>query len=205
MSLQSISRAYVSAVLRVARVPFDLAERLAGHQGDETWPPALAYDGFEAGVKQVLGSIGRDEELVRQARLQQTRVAELRDAVRLETIAEQTRSEADETFQSRRQADAQKRDEVAERAERRETEAENRRREAKTKADAKAREQAAQARKVEQDRKRVLAKNERAAKTATITKERAAISKAKVAAEKKADVRATDKKISSSRAARRSA
>ena len=75
----------------------------------------IAFDGVAANVEQVVGSMLRDEKLERHGRLEQARVAELRDAARLQTLAEETENEAEEAFEARREADKRKREQATER------------------------------------------------------------------------------------------
>jgi len=67
--------------------------RLRGQQPNEQWPPALAFEGLEAGVETVLGSLLRDDVLVEQGRMRQAKVAQLRKAEQLETLADATERE----------------------------------------------------------------------------------------------------------------
>src|SRR6185503_19895559 len=135
MELQTIPRAYVTVAFQTARVPLLTVEHYARGDTDRAWPPALAFDAFEAGVKLVVGSVLHDDVLVRQGRLGQARVGELRDALRLETEAEQQKAEAEQTFQARSEANKQKRQEAARRANQREADLERQRLEAEADAD----------------------------------------------------------------------
>lgn len=205
MQLQTLPRTYVKALLGVARLPLTAVERLAGRADDATWPPSLGFDAFAASARQVSGSLLRDEELVRQGRLGQARVAELRDVTRLETVAEETRAEADNTFRARRESAEQRKQEATQRAAQRETAAERRRQEAAKKAEADAQRKEQKAAEAERSRMEALEKKDRATRGATIAKERTAISRERAAANAKAKVVATDKKLRATKAARRSA
>ena len=205
MNLQTLPRAYVDVVLHTTRLPLTVAERFIHHEDDATWPPALAYDAFEANVRLFVGSLLRDDDLIRRARLAQASLDERRAAAQLEVVASAKTRDADQTFQARRAADERKRAAAREKAEARETAAERRRREAKVKAEAQADKRAEQARRVEEDRARALDKRERETKAAAIKKERAAIASAKTAATAKKRVATTDKRIRATKAARRSA
>jgi colicin import membrane protein len=202
MQLATIPRTYVKVVLRTARLPIAAAERIAGRDDDKSWPPVLAFDGLAANVEQIVGSMLRDDELERHGRLEQTRVAELRDAARLETLAEQTEEEAAHAFESRREADERKRQQAAKRAKERETAAERDKQQAKAAAEKKQAEERARAHEADREREAALAKKERAAKQASIAKERQAVDKAKAATEKKAQALDADKKIEANKARR---
>src|SRR3954451_15404464 len=125
-SLQEVPRTVVRAWLRGARLPLQAVEAVV-HRGehDTEWPPKLAFDSFESQVKQVAGSVLRDDDLVREGRLIQAKVEQLRKAATLETIAERREATAAAKFDARREAaeerrqrverDAQRRTEAAER------------------------------------------------------------------------------------------
>lgn len=202
MQLRTIPRAYVCASLQVSRIPLSVAERATGNEGNEQWPPALAYDAFQANVKQVLGSLLNDFELAHQGELEHARVATVREALDLEAVAEQTRSGAERSFEDRRAADERERRAAHERADRREQEAERTRAEAKRKAAADARRRDERARRQEQKREEELAKAERAAKASEIANERKALAASKRSTAKKARALETDKKLRASKARR---
>ena len=88
MQLNTIPRTAVKATLLGLRLPICGVEALTGQTGNASWPPAIAFEGFEAGVKQVVGSFLRDDELVDEGRVQQAKVTELRRAVELEVQAD---------------------------------------------------------------------------------------------------------------------
>ena len=56
MQLNTIPRTAVKATLLGLRLPICGVEALTGQTGNASWPPAIAFEGFEAGVKQVVGS-----------------------------------------------------------------------------------------------------------------------------------------------------
>ena len=68
--LQEVPGTVVRTWLRVARLPLQAVEAVA-HRGDHDaeWPPALAFESFEAQVKQVAGAVFRDRELLEDGRL----------------------------------------------------------------------------------------------------------------------------------------
>jgi len=114
-TLTTLPRVAVTNYLRLLRVPVDAAGSLTKH--DETWPPALAFDAFEAQVLRLLGSVLRDDELVQDARRQQLRVDQLRRAERLEAEAETRRREADTELEERRDQAKEKAEQAQERKE----------------------------------------------------------------------------------------
>ena len=120
MQLNTIPRTTVKATLLGLRLPLCGVEVLTGQTGNASWPPAMAYEGFEAGVKQVVGSILRDEELVDEGRIQQAKVTELRRAVELEVRADQKRAAGDRELRERQARAQDERDKAEQDALRRE-------------------------------------------------------------------------------------
>ena len=102
MQLNTIPRTAVKATLLGLRLPICGVEALTGQTGNASWPPAIAFEGFEAGVKQVVGSFLRDDELVDEGRVQQAKVTELRRAVELEVQADQKRAAGARELRERR-------------------------------------------------------------------------------------------------------
>ena len=102
MQLNTIPRTAVKATLLGLRLPICGVEALTGQTGNASWPPAIAFEGFEAGVKQVVGSFLRDDELVDEGRVQQAKVTELRRAVELEVQADLTRAAGARELRERR-------------------------------------------------------------------------------------------------------
>jgi hypothetical protein len=103
--------------LRTARLPLDAVEGVVRRgQHDVEWPPAIAFDSFEATVKQFAGSIFHDDELTQEGLLGQARVTQLRKAVELDALAEQREAQAEDEFQQRRQTDEQNREEIQKQA-----------------------------------------------------------------------------------------
>src|SRR5205085_11065608 len=85
MQLQQIPRTIVRTWLRTARLPLDAVEAVVRRgEHDVEWPPAIAFDSFEAAVKQFAGSLLHDDELTQDGQVAGARVAALRKAVELE-------------------------------------------------------------------------------------------------------------------------
>ena len=95
MQLNTIPRTAVRVTLLGLRLPICGVEVLTGQTRNASWPPAIAFGGFEAEVKQVVGSMLRDGALVEEGRVQQAKVTELRRAVELEAQADQKRAAGD--------------------------------------------------------------------------------------------------------------
>jgi hypothetical protein len=202
MELKSIPRAYVCIGLQVGRAPLAVAERMTGNDDNEQWPPTLAFEAFGANVKQVFGSLFSDADLVDQGRLEQARVATVREAVELKTKAKQTKIGATESFEARRAADERKRQAAEKRASERKEAAERDRVATKQKAAADDRARKDRARRLEQNRAEDVAKAERAAKASELAKERKALAASKKATATKAAALDTDKKLRATKARR---
>jgi hypothetical protein len=205
MQLQRIPRTIVCTWLRTARLPLDAVEAVV-HRGehDVEWPPAIAFDSFEATVKQFAGSILHDDELTQDGRLAQARVAQLREAVELDAVAEQHKTKAEAEFEERRQADEQHREEVQKQADQREAALERERAEKKRRAadeDARKRKQAAQVEAVEE---RIVEREDRVARATRIVAERDALQHERKAVAAKGRVTDLDGKLEDTKAARKS-
>jgi len=200
MQMQAIPRTSTKLALSTARLPLTVLERAAGHTGDESWPPALAFESLEANVKQIIGSIVRDDVLVDEGRTMEARVIELREANRLEALAERERATANQEFTQRRDADRRKEQEAERRAQNRRSTAERQKAEETARAESQVRDQERRARQAETAREKQIGKQERGARSQAISKEKTALEKEKAAARAKAEVIDTDKEL---RAAKR--
>lgn len=114
MDLRALPGTALDRVLSLYRVPLTVAERVVGQQHDPdqpaTWPPAIAYERVEAAIRQLAGTIWRDERLLERARLQRAKADELERAGVLELDAARRREESEQRRQSRQeQADEQRR------------------------------------------------------------------------------------------------
>jgi colicin import membrane protein len=204
MQIQQIPRTVIKTYLRAARLPLNAAESVL-HRGEQTseWAPTLAFDGAEASVKQVLGSLLRDDALVEEGRLAQAKVAQLRKAAELEAVAEQHKAEADMNYEQRKQADEQRRKQVQQQADAREAQVKRQRAEEKRKADEEARRKAQAAAKAQEATDKAIAKQERAARATRLAAEQDALAEERKAVSAKAAVIDLDKKLDQSKAARK--
>ncbi len=205
MQMQRIPRTVVRTWLRTARLPLDAVEAVV-RRGDHDveWPPAIAFDAFEATVKQFAGSILRDEELVQDGRVGQARVAQLRKAVELDAVAAQRKAGADAEFAQRRQIDEQHRREVQRHADQREAALERERVEEKRRVaeeGARKREEAAQVETIEE---RIVDREDRAARATRIAAERDALQHERKAVAAKGRVKDLDEKLQDTKTARKS-
>ena len=108
----TITGTLVRAGCAAARFPLEFAEgQLIGERRAD-WPPVLIFDTFESSFKQLVGSMTRDDELVQEGRLERAKVAELRKAVELETVADSQRDAAAAEHEARIQADEARRRQI---------------------------------------------------------------------------------------------
>jgi hypothetical protein len=204
MQIQALPRESIHLALGAARLPLTAIERMAGRSGDAEWPPALAFEAFGANVKQVVGSLLRDEVLVDEGRLQTAKVAELREAARLDAVAKQREREADTELRERRETAGDKRATAERQAAERKSQAAQRARKEAADAAEKLRREEAEAREIEQAREKEIAKKERSARATAITKEREALRSEKTATQAKAEVIELDQELRESKAMRKS-
>lgn len=203
--LQRIPRTIVCTWLRAARLPLDAVETVVrrGHHDNE-WPPTIAFDSFEATVKQVAGSLFGDNELAQEGQVAQARVAQLRKATELDAVAEHRKADADAEFQHRREADEQRREEVQKEADQRQAVLERERTEKKRRADnedARKRNQAAQVETIEE---KIVESEDRAARATRISAERDALQHERKAVAAKGRVTELEEKLEDTRSARKS-
>jgi hypothetical protein len=101
VQLQQLPRLTTSIALWSARLPLATFEAIVRRgQSNEYWPPAVAYDRFEAAVKETVGKALRDETLVGLGTLQRAEVHQREDARERAAEAARTREEAHDRAQS---------------------------------------------------------------------------------------------------------
>lgn len=115
--VQELPRAAVHTYLKLTRLPLTAVERVLKPEGEDaaTWPPAIAFEDFEAKVKSFAATVFSDDVLRQDATLQRARVLQLRRAVTLDAEAEITREQADEELAARRAEAAEERREAEQR------------------------------------------------------------------------------------------
>lgn len=116
IDISELPRSAVQRWLRVVRIPFTAFTAIARRTKDETWPPALAFDAFEAQVKGLAGAVLHDDKLRESSEIGRERIARLRDAESLEAAAGQRREQADRELSERRKAAEQRATESKEHA-----------------------------------------------------------------------------------------
>jgi hypothetical protein len=163
-NVQAVPRLFVSSYLTVLRLPLMVTRRIAKQRGNEKWPPALAFERFEAGVETLAGSLLRDQALTQTGRLRQAKVGQLRKAAELETLAGQEENQADERLEQRRKQVTEEREETQRRAEQRKRELERQAELHERKVEKKAEKRAAASRQAKAAEEKAIAREERAAK-----------------------------------------
>lgn len=199
--LQEIPRTAVRTTLWAARLPLTFAEAVRG--SDPEWPPALAFDSLAAGARELVGGVLRDDEMVHAARLQRARVEELRRAGELDSRAEQTREQADEQLEARRERDARQRAKVRQETKQRAQAATRAKREqdADIASQARTRKQAAQ--RAETATKERVEKQERASRVARLDAEERALHEERRAVAASGAAVDADRELEARKAARR--
>lgn len=175
MNVQAVPRTLINSYLSAVRLPVAVAAKVSGQEDNERWPPALAFESFEATVQTVLGSLLRDDDLVRAGRLERAKVGELREAADLETKAEVTREAAREQLSEERERAASKRRTAEQRARAREQKAEREGQQRKAKVKRAAAGKVAAAQRAEAAQEKAVDRRERAATRQALTKEKAAL------------------------------
>jgi hypothetical protein len=204
MNVQTLPRKVISTYLSVARLPLNAAAKMSGQQDNEQWPPALTFEGVEASVETVLGSLLRDDALVEAGRLRQAKVAQLRKAAQLEAIAESERDIAQREFAERRQEAEAKRRAAEQRAETREQQIEREAQQRKSEADQKAAKKAAAARESKLAQDKAIERRERAATAQALSKESEALKTQQAALDAAETVEVIDDSIEGTKQARKS-
>lgn len=200
--VRSVPRGLLDAGLSTARLPLTVAARAGRQQDNEQWPPAVAFEGLQAGVDLVVGSLLRDDELTERGRLRQARVGQLRRAARLETLAEQERAEADQRLNEREAAVEQQRERAATAARRREQQVEQVAQERARRTEQAAAGKAAAARRTKAAQDEALAREERQAALSALGEEAEALAAQQEAVEAQQTVESIDDAIEGSKADR---
>jgi hypothetical protein len=203
MNVRNLPRTVVKTYLSAARLPLNAVARANGQQDNEQWPPALAFEGFEASVETVLGSLLRDDTLLEAGRLRQAKVAQLRKAGQLEAVADTTRKRAREEFTERREAAQSKRTQAEQRAAAREQQIEREAEQRKNKVDDTTGKKKAAAQQVKAAQEKVIDRRERASTTEALSAEEQALKTQQDALDTAETVAVIDESIEGNKAARR--
>jgi len=200
--LQTIPRTAVKSWLSVVRLPLSAAELAAGKRGTD-WPPAVAFEGFEAGVKRSLGSLIGDDQLVQEGTLERGKVNHLRRAAELEAEAEQRRLQGKEQFENKKESVQQRSQRLEREQQEREEKLQQEKAERKRSVDAAAKRKADAARAADESRRKAVAATERQARSTRLAVESEALEHRREAVEAKADVQQVDRALAATKAARK--
>jgi hypothetical protein len=204
MKLDELPRKAVLGYLEAARLPLTAAERALG-KTKGTWGPTIAVDRFQAKVKDVAGSVLKDDTLRADAKLQHAALDERLKAVEGKAEAERLRRQADEQLRRDQRAVQEAKREVVQRDQQREAaieqtiDAKERAVTEKTVAKKTA------ARKVASAQDKALQQRETAVQREVLTKESKALNDQRAATEAKAEVLELEDKLNEVKSARKRA
>jgi hypothetical protein len=202
MTLQTIPRTAVRSWLTVTRFPLTAAELAAGKRGT-AWPPAVAYEAFEAGVKRGVGSLLGDDELVREGTLERGKVDLLRRSAELEASAEERRRQGEARFDQKKESVQQHAEKVEQEQQARERKLEQEKAQRERAIEAADRRKAEAARSADAARQKAVAAQERQARTVRLNSESKALEEEREAVEAKAEVQDIDQALKATKAARK--
>jgi hypothetical protein len=205
LQIQDIPRAYLRTTLRALRVPIELSEAVANRSdGGRPWPPAVAFEAFEGGIKRAVGSLIRDERLIEEGELNQAAAKEHRQALLLGAVAETRRERAEERFEAKQDRVTQAREATIEKAENQKRAAERAAAEKKSDLAAKAQTLAEQDARFEAAAQESVERKDRTTRSRQIQNERQAIAAERRAVATEAAVAELEAEIEKSKKARKS-
>ena len=202
MNIARLPGTVIERSLAAGRLPVAVVARLSRQGHNEKWPPSLAYDGFEATVQSVLGSLLRDDSLLEKGRLRQAKVAQLRKAADLETLADARRDEARDTYRERRETAEEKRQQAAQRAQQRKQNVESQTEQRKNQVAKKAAAKKTAAREVKAAQDEAISRQERVAKGKALKAEQDALEAQQEALDKEMTVDVIDATLEGTKEAR---
>lgn len=204
MDIAKLRRDALALWLRGVRLPLTAVERFAAPSDEPaSWPPAIAFEKLEAGVKDAIGRATGDEVLVGLANLQRTEVAKREEALAKRAAAEQTRHEARVEAQEAEAELARERRAAAERDRRRHEQVEAREREAKAAAARRASAKRTSAKKAAATRTKAVDAAAQQAEAARLRKEERALQAKAAAVEAEGEVLDLDKAVRAKKAIRK--
>ena len=188
--IRMVPRTVVGGYLRAARLPLTAAERIAGQQDNEAWPPALAFESIEASAESVIGALLRDPALADSGRMRRAKVAKLREADELKTVAQLEKEQARQQEQERKAEIAEQRKRTVQATAHRKQNVEQEAAAEERKVEAEAAEQASAVRKQKAAQEKSVERQERAGRTDALDAEAKALEIVKDAleAEEKAEL-----------------
>lgn len=201
-SVRVLPRIVVSLSLKAARLPVATAARVLGQGDNREWLPNVVFDGFEANLREFVGALLRDQEMVEQGRVERDRVAHLRTAAELDAMSDQRREQAQTELRERRERDERRREQVDRKVEEDQQRLEHEGRSRAKQVEERAREQQHEADLARERSEQELAKEERDARRIRVEAEADAVAAEREAAERKAEVLDRDEKIERSKVQR---
>lgn len=201
---RAVPRAMVGAGLGLARVPVAAAARATGQRDNIAWAPGLVFEGLEANVETLVGSLLRDDTLVSRGRLRQAKVAKLRRAGQLEVVADTHREQAGHTLAQRREQAERQREQARKTATRREQAIEGQAQQQERQVERQAATKAAAAGAVKQAQDQLAERQAREAKAEVLDREAEALAAEKQALDAADTVATIDETIEGTKAARES-
>lgn len=201
-TIQTIQNTAVKSWLTAVRLPLTATERVVGKQGAD-WPPAVAFEGFEAQVKRRIGSLVKNPQLVQEGTLEQGKVNQLRKAAELEAEAEERRLQAESRYENRKETVQETKQRVERGQQEREDRLEREKAERQREVAETARKKEEAARKADKVGKDAVAAQERQARATRITAESEALQHEKQAVAAKGEVLDVDRALKATKAARK--
>jgi hypothetical protein len=201
-TIQQIPRTTVRLGVAAARLPLTAAEAVLSG-GHDDWPPTLVFEGLEAQVKLVAGSVLHDGVLSEEGRLLQAKVARLREAADLEGEAERTRQEADAELAARTREAARTEERAAEAERERKARIAAEGAEATRRAEADARRAEQDAAEAEDRAEQAGDRQARRSRAQALSAEEKALAKEKAAASRARAARTAGAKVQATKAARK--
>ena len=205
MTLQTIPRTAVRSWLSAVRLPLSAVELAAGKRGATDWLPAVAFEGFEAGVKRRVGTLLGDHQLVQEGTLERGKVEQLLRAAELEAEAEKRRQQGERRFEEEKDEVQARRQQVEREQQQREARLEQEKAEKERAVEDAARRKADAARAADESRRKAVAAQERQARAARLSADSSALGSERAAVEASGEVLAVDQALQATKAARKRA
>ena len=202
--LRTLPRATVTGYLRTIRLPLSLAERVARQQDNNTWPPTLAFESFEAKIERLAGSVLRDEELVTAGDQRETKVLKLREARTLKAASRVEKEQARDKQLKREGSISRKQEQVNRTARDRKDEIKTKEAQAKQTAQASAEKTLSAVRAQEAAHEQVIDRRDRATKAKALRVEAEALDLTDKAMEASETVALIDATLEGTKEARKS-
>jgi len=203
-NLQTLPRAAVHGYLHLLRLPVDAVGRVVHRDDTAPWGPAIAFEAFEAKVKDVAGSVLHDEDLREEAVVQGARVEQLRKGAENLAAAEAKRAVADRQLHERQETAAEKDERAKAQAAAEKAKIQQNKAQAKEATRRRTTRQKRAAARAEQARQEAVAEEATEAKAETLATEHEALLERQEAAEAKAAAREIGDAAATARSRRKS-